>query len=50
MAPYANKNTNRARVTEKLRRQWNAREKIAIITYYEKGYTIVKEVLLQNLR
>jgi hypothetical protein len=39
MAPLANKNTNRARVTEKLRRQWNAREKIAIITYHEKGHS-----------
>src|SRR5436189_254894 len=39
MGPRANKNTNRGRVTEKARRQWNAREKVAIITYYERGHS-----------
>src|SRR5271154_625085 len=37
MAPRANKNTNRARVSEKLRRVWNVREKLAVIMYHEKG-------------
>ncbi len=39
MAPYANKNTNHARVTEKLCWQWNVYEKIMIIIYHEKGYS-----------
>ena len=34
--PRANKNVGRARITEKRRRQWNAHEKLAIITYLEK--------------
>jgi hypothetical protein len=29
----------RARATEKLKRQWSAREKLMIITYYEKGHS-----------
>ena len=37
MAPRANKRNNRSTVTEKKRRQWNAREKIAILMYHEKG-------------
>jgi transposase len=39
MAPRANKNTGRARVSEKLRRVWNVREKLAVIMYYEKGHS-----------
>ena len=31
-----NKNSGHARVTNKSRRQWNAREKLAIVTYLEK--------------
>ena len=31
-----NKNSGRARVTNKSRRQWNAREKLAIVIYFEK--------------
>lgn len=30
---------NRARVTQKMKRQWSAREKLMIITYYEKGHS-----------
>ena len=36
MTPHANKRNNRSTVTKK-RRQWNAREKIAILMYHEKG-------------
>jgi transposase len=35
----ANKSTKHSRVTEKLRRQWNAREKLVAIMYYEKGHS-----------
>ena len=31
--------TRRARVTEKKKRQWSAREKLMIITYFEKGHS-----------
>jgi transposase len=39
MSPRANKNTNRARVSEKLRRVWNVREKLAVVMYHEKGHS-----------
>jgi hypothetical protein len=39
MAPRANKNTGRARVSEKLRRVWNVREKLAVVMYFEKGHS-----------
>jgi hypothetical protein len=39
MAPRSNKNTNRARISEKLRRVWNVREKLAVIMYFEKGHS-----------
>ncbi|GES76470.1 pogo transposable element with KRAB domain [Rhizophagus clarus] len=39
MGPRANKRSNRSTVTEKKRRQWNAREKIAIIMYHENGHS-----------
>jgi DDE superfamily endonuclease/Tc5 transposase DNA-binding domain/CENP-B N-terminal DNA-binding domain len=50
MGPRANKNTNRARVTEKLRRQWNAREKLAVIIYHEKGNSKNKTALKFNIQ
>ncbi|CAG8769606.1 15928_t:CDS:1, partial [Cetraspora pellucida] len=31
-----NKNRGQARITQKKRRQWNVREKLAIITFLEK--------------
>ena len=43
MAPHANKSTNRARVSEKLRRVWNVQEKLAVIMYHEKGYSVIVE-------
>lgn len=39
MTPRANKTTSRARVSEKLRRVWNVREKLAIVMYFEKGHS-----------
>jgi transposase-like protein len=39
MGPRANKRINRSTMTEKKRRQWNAREKIAIIMYHENGHS-----------
>ena len=39
MAPRANKTTSRARVSEKLRRVWNVREKLAVVMYFEKGHS-----------
>jgi transposase len=39
MAPRSNKNTNRARISEKLRRVWNVWEKLAVIMYFEKGHS-----------
>ncbi len=50
MGPRANKNTSRARITEKLRRQWNAREKLAIIMYYEKGHSKNKTATKFNIQ
>ena len=49
MGPRANKRINRATVTEKLRRQWNAREKIAIILYHEKGHSKSKTAAKFNI-
>ena len=49
MGPRANKRTNRATVTEKQRRQWNACEKIAIILYYEKGHSKNKTAAKFNI-
>src|SRR6266542_3572135 len=39
MALRANKNTNHARISEKSRRVWNVREKLAVIMYHEKGHS-----------
>jgi len=39
MTSHINSNTNCARVSEKLQRVWNVREKLAVIMYYEKGYS-----------
>ncbi len=50
MGPRANKNTSRARITEKLQRQWNAREKLAIIIYYEKGHSKNKTATKFNIQ
>ncbi|CAB4374185.1 unnamed protein product [Rhizophagus irregularis] len=36
--PRANKSSNRSTITEKKRRHWNAREKVAIIMYHENGH------------
>ncbi|GET01739.1 hypothetical protein RCL_jg7594.t1 [Rhizophagus clarus] len=35
----ANKRSNRSTITEKKKRHWNAREKIAIIMYHENGHS-----------
>ena len=50
MSPRANKNTSRVRVTGKLRRQWNAREKLAIIMYHEKGHSKNKTAARFNIQ
>ena len=50
MGPRANKNTSRARITEKLRRQWNARKKLAITMYYEKGHSKNKTATKFNIQ
>src|ERR1043165_5643782 len=50
MAPRANKNTSRARVTKKLRRQWNVREKLAVIMYHEKGNSKNKTAAKFNIQ
>jgi transposase len=50
MGPRANKNTSRARVTEKMRRQWNAREKLAVIMYHEKGNSKNKTAARFNIQ
>ena len=49
MSPRANKNTNRARVSEKLRRVWNVREKLAIVIYHEKGHNKNKTAAKLNI-
>ena len=43
MAPRANKRNNRSTVTEKKRRQWNAREKIAILMYHERVIAKIRQ-------
>lgn len=48
--PRANKRSNRAITTEKKRRQWNAREKIAIITYHENGHSKNKTAARFNIQ
>ena len=50
MAPRANKRNNRSTVTEKKRRQWNAREKIAILMYHEKGNSKNKTARKYNIQ
>ena len=50
MAPRANKRNNRSTVTEKKRRQWNAREKIAILMYHENGHSKNKTALKYNIQ
>ena len=50
MAPRANKRNNRSTVTEKIRRQWNAREKIAILMYHENGHSKNKTALKYNIQ
>src|SRR6266498_448866 len=42
MGPRANKRSNRSTITEKKRRHWNAREKIAIVMYHENGHSKTK--------
>ncbi len=49
MGPRANKRINRATITEKVRRQWNAREKIAIILYHESGHSKNKTAAKFNI-
>ena len=39
MASRANKNTNHARISEKSRKVWNVREKLAIMMYHKKGHS-----------
>ena len=50
MAPRANKRNNRSTVTEKKRRQWNAREKIAILMYHKKGNSKNKTARKYNIQ
>src|ERR1051325_6756916 len=50
MAPRANKRNNRSTMSEKKRRQWNAREKIAIIMYYENGHSKNKTAAKFNIQ
>ncbi len=49
MGPRANKRINRATITEKVRRQWNAHEKIAIILYHESGHNKNKTAAKFNI-
>ncbi len=49
MAPRANKNTNRARISEKSRRVWNVREKLAVVMYHEKGHSKNKTAAKFNI-
>jgi len=49
MASRANKNINRARVSEKLRRVWNVREKLAVVMYFEKGHSKNKTAAKFNI-
>ena len=49
MTPHANKRNNRSTVTKK-RRQWNAREKIAILMYHEKGNSKNKTARKYNIQ
>lgn len=48
--PRANKRSNRSTITEKKRRQWNAREKIAIIMYHENGHSKKKTASKFNIQ
>lgn len=50
MGPRANKRSNRSTITKKRRRQWNAREKIAIIMYHEKGHSKNKTAAKFNIQ
>ena len=50
MAPRANKTTSRARVSEKLRRVWNVREKLTVVMYYEKGHSKNKIAVKFNIQ
>jgi transposase-like protein len=50
MASRANKRNNHSTVTEKNRRQWNAREKIAILMYHEKGNSKNKTARKYNIQ
>ena len=45
----ANKSVGRARTTKKLRRQWNAREKLAAILYHESGHSKTKTAAKFNI-
>ncbi len=49
MAPRANKNTNHARISEKSRRVWNVREKLAVVMYHEKGHSKNKTAAKFNI-
>jgi hypothetical protein len=50
MAPRANKTTGRARVSEKIRRVWNVREKLAVVMYFEKGNSKNKTAAKFNIQ
>ena len=50
MASRANKRNNHSTVTEKKRRQWNARKKIAILMYHENGHSKNKIALKYNIQ
>ncbi|GBB89150.1 hypothetical protein RclHR1_37840001 [Rhizophagus clarus] len=48
--PQANKRSNCSTITEKKRRHWNARKKIAIIMYHENGHSKNKTVAKFNIQ
>lgn len=50
MGPRANKRNNRSIITEKKRRSWNAREKIAIIMYHKNGHSKNKTATKFNIQ
>ncbi len=49
MGPCANKRINCVTITEKVQRQWNACEKIAIILYHESDHSKNKTAAKFNI-
>ena len=50
MVSRTNKTTSRARVSEKLRRVWNVREKLVVVMYFEKGHSKNKTAAKFNIQ